>query len=258
MGTRNPQSRSILFLRNQLRILKSASPPLVILSGLARGIDATAHRSALESGLPTIAIVGSGLDRCYPTENQELRDQILAADGLLISEFPPGATLYRSNFLRRNRIIAGWSRATWVVEAGFRSGALNTAKWAREQNRICLATPGFPGDASLGGNQVLLDRDHALPYWNVHSLGAVWLELASVFAQSNSPTLNLRSGVSTRELTLIKEVERCTETRGGISVHELFDWATKKNWELEGFYQVLESLVQQRIIHQTGGIFLKG
>ena len=79
----------------------------------------------------------------------------------------------------RNRLIAGWAKAVWVVEASCRSGALSTARWAREQDRDCYATPCFPGDLALEGNQKLIDRHHAIPFWRAHSLGQTWLELAA-------------------------------------------------------------------------------
>ena len=277
VGTRNPQNRSVLFLQEQIKILGATKFPLVIISGLARGIDSYAHWAALEAGLPTIAIVSTGLDRCYPPENSVLRDRILAADGLIISEYPPEAPLYRSHFLRRNRIIAGWGRATWVVEAGVKSGALNTAKWAREQNKICLATPGFPGDYSLAGNQTLLDRDHAIPYWGVHSLGSIWLDLATcigtgaglpLIAASPGPNRRRSRGVSLQiplpamvfesneDLTLKQEIARCTEIQGGVSVHDLFDWAVERNWQINCFYATLDRLVQREAITQMGSILL--
>ena len=177
VGTREPQERTKTFLKTE--VLKLSSSSLIILSGLARGIDAVAHEAALDAGLPTIAVIAAGLTLSYPKETLELRKRIVDTGGLIISEYPLGTAARKENFLQRNRIIAGWSKATWVVEANQRSGSLNTARWARENHRTCLTLPCFPGNPLLMGNQTLLDRDHALAYWGTHSLGAIWLDLAS-------------------------------------------------------------------------------
>ncbi|NBU20116.1 DNA-processing protein DprA [bacterium] len=177
VGTREPQERTQAFLKSEIRKLSSSS--LIILSGLARGIDAVAHEAALDAGLPTIAVIAAGLTLEYPKETLSLRKRILDTGGLIISEYPIGTPARRQNFLQRNRMIAGWAKATWVVEAKQRSGSLNTARWARENNRTCITVPCFPENPLLKGNQILLDRDHALAYWGVHSLGAIWLDLAA-------------------------------------------------------------------------------
>ncbi len=177
VGSRKPQERSKQFTVNFVRGLKQSG--LIILSGLASGIDAVAHETALEVELPTIAVIATGLNRQYPPENLQLKERILAEGGLVVSEYPLDTHAKPAYFLARNRIIAGWSLATCVIEAGFRSGALNTARWAREINRNCYAVPCFPQDPPLAGNQILLDRDHAEPLWNIHSLGSTWLPLAT-------------------------------------------------------------------------------
>ena len=129
VGTRLPTLRSIDWVEQTILGLKDRN--LVIVSGLARGIDAAAHVAALKAGLPTVAILGCGLDHTYPPEHTRLRAQILEAGGAIISEFEPSLPARAHYFLKRNRLIAGWSRATWVVEAPGRSGTLNTAAWAR-------------------------------------------------------------------------------------------------------------------------------
>lgn len=177
VGSREPQASSQALLQREVLKLRSSS--LILLSGLARGIDAIAHESALLAGLPTIGIIAAGLDVPYPRETLSLRKRILEAGGLIISEYPPGTPAYKAHFLQRNRLIAGWTKATWVVEAQQRSGSLNTARWARENHRTCFTLPCSPGDQRFGGNEILLDRDHALAYWGVHSLGAVWLKFAT-------------------------------------------------------------------------------
>ncbi|HHJ13458.1 MAG TPA: DNA-protecting protein DprA [Gammaproteobacteria bacterium] len=114
---------------------------IAITSGLASGIDAAAHAGALEGIAGTVAVTGTGPDRVYPAENRELAHRI-AAHGALVTEFAPGTPPLPGNFPRRNRIIAGLSLGTLVVEAALRSGSLITARLAREQGREVFAIPG--------------------------------------------------------------------------------------------------------------------
>jgi DNA processing protein len=129
-----------------------------IVSGGAYGIDARAHRAALAAGQPTTLVSAGGLDRPYPSGNSGLYEQV-AAQGLLISESPPGSAPHRGRFLTRNRIIAAFGTATLIVEAAVRSGALNTAAHARLQGRPVLAVPGPVSSAMSAGCHALLRRD---------------------------------------------------------------------------------------------------
>lgn len=118
-----------------------AKQGVVIVSGMARGIDSMAHRGALESAGLTIAVLGCGIDICYPAENRSLRDNI-AKSGCIISEYPPGVTPQAYYFPARNRIISGLSQVIVVVESGKKSGTLITVDQALEQGRDVMAVPG--------------------------------------------------------------------------------------------------------------------
>jgi len=132
--------------------------PVCIVSGLALGIDAIAHEAALAAGLSTVAIPGSGLSDAvlYPRTNFNLAQRILKAGGALLSEFPPEHRARPENFLQRNRIMAGLSHAVLVIEAGFRSGTLVTARLAAEYNRDVLTVPGSIFSETSRGNHYLL------------------------------------------------------------------------------------------------------
>jgi DNA processing protein len=130
---------------------------IVIVSGLARGIDSAAHRAALAGGGQTIGVLGCGLDRIYPSEHQDLA-AAMAVSGAVMSEFPVGVPPLPHHFPLRNRIISGLARAVVVVEAGEKSGALITAGAALEQGRDVLVVPGASiGARNRGGHQLIRD-----------------------------------------------------------------------------------------------------
>jgi len=140
VGSRTPTTGGRQNARAFARHL--AGQGLVVTSGLALGIDGEAHRGALEAGGTTIAVLGSGIDRLYPPEHGELAEEIVAADGLILSEWLPGTEPRRGHFPRRNRLISGLASGVLVVEASVQSGSLITARLAGEQGRDVFAIPG--------------------------------------------------------------------------------------------------------------------
>lgn len=178
VGPRNPSLRAESLLKSEL--IKLRDQHLIILSGFARGVDAIAHEMAIEIGLPTLAVLGCGLQVNYPLQHSSLKKRILESGGLLISEFDLDAAPQTFHFPLRNRLISHWSKALWVVEAQRKSGTLNTASWARTYDREVFATPSFPGEIKNIGAQDLIDAKCAHPFWGIHSLGQVWLELATL------------------------------------------------------------------------------
>ncbi len=152
VGSRKPTGYGISITKDFTAQL--CQKGMVIISGLAKGIDTVAHRQAIQDG-ETIAVLGSGLLNIYPRENKGLVDEI-AAKGAVISEFPMLAAPSKENFPRRNRIVSGMSRGVLVVEASSRSGALITAHLACEQNREVFAIPGSLNSPLSKGTHILI------------------------------------------------------------------------------------------------------
>jgi DNA processing protein len=155
VGTRRPTDYGLRTARQFAAAL--AREGMTVVSGLAYGIDAAAHRGALEGGGRTLAVLGSGVDRIYPSRHERLARAIMT-QGALLSEFPLGAAPDAPNFPRRNRLISGLARAVLIVEAYESGGALITARLALEQNREVLAIPGaLHNPASAGPNRLIRD-----------------------------------------------------------------------------------------------------
>jgi len=140
VGTRHPSPYGSAVAEMLARDL--AVRRLLIISGMARGIDSCAHRGALEARMPTVAVWGTGIDVVYPKENKKLAEEILAHGGAIVSELPMGTFPAPQNFPRRNRILSGLSVAVLVVEAAENSGTRVTARCAADQNRDLYAVPG--------------------------------------------------------------------------------------------------------------------
>jgi DNA processing protein len=140
VGTRHPTPYGTGMAEMLARDL--AARRLLILSGMARGIDSCAHKGALAARMPTVAVWGTGIDVVYPKENKKLAEEILATGGAIVSELPMGTFPAPQNFPRRNRVISGLCVAVLVVEAGENSGTRVTARCAAEQNRDLFAVPG--------------------------------------------------------------------------------------------------------------------
>lgn len=162
VGTRHATSYGIRYVESLVGDLASYFPGLVIVSGLALGIDSAAHEAALKSGLPTIAVVAHGLNTIYPAVNRDLARRIISAGGAIISEYPSGVTPYRSRFLERNRIVATMTDAVLVAESAEKGGAMSTAAVASSYGRELLALPGRIGDDMSAGCNRLIRSQKAL------------------------------------------------------------------------------------------------
>jgi DNA processing protein len=163
VGTRRPSFYGLQMAEGLARDLSDRN--IVIVSGLARGIDAAAHRGCLQGASATIAVLGCGIDIIYPKEHRRLTDQI-REKGLLISEFVPGTSPAPQNFPVRNRIISGLSLGTMVAEASEYSGSLITARLAMEQNREVFALPGnLTSPRSFGPNFLIKQGAKLVQSW---------------------------------------------------------------------------------------------
>ena len=143
-----------------------ASRGISIISGLARGIDAAAHRGAIAGNGKTVAVIGTGIDAVYPRENTGLVRDILASGGCLVTQFPLGTPPIKENFPYRNRIISGLALGVLIVEASERSGSLITARLASEQNREVMAVPGnITSRNSFGTNYLIKSGAKLVQQW---------------------------------------------------------------------------------------------
>ena len=186
VGARNASAAAVRLARELATAL--AAEDVVVVSGLARGIDSAAHVGSISSG--TIAVIAGGLDVAYPPENAALQERI-AAEGLLVAEQPMGVVPQARHFPRRNRIISGLSQGVVIVEAAPKSGSLITARFAAEQGREVMAVPGSPLDPRAQGCNGLI-RDGATL---VQSAADILETLAPLGHRAASPASGFNPGL---------------------------------------------------------------
>ncbi len=167
-----------------------AKSGVVIISGLALGVDSLAHKAALDAGGLTIAVLPSGVDRIYPATHYSLAMQILQQGGALVSEYPDGTPPMKHQFIERNRLASGLGDAVLITEAAEKSGSLHTANFALEQGKPVLAVPGNITSPTSGGTNNLI-KTGATPVTSVHdvfhALGLELSEKKSEAPHSNNP-----------------------------------------------------------------------
>ncbi len=160
VGTRNATDYGRILTDTFIRELSEVFPDTLIISGLAYGIDVQAHRSALQAQLPTVAVLAHGLDRIYPSTHRNTAVEMLTNGGLL-TDFPSGTNPDRQNFVKRNRIVAGLSDATLVVQSAEKGGSLITADIASSYGRDVYAFPGRVGETHSCGCNTLIRQNKA-------------------------------------------------------------------------------------------------
>ncbi|MEI7818714.1 MAG: DNA-processing protein DprA [bacterium] len=189
-----------------------AQQGITIVSGLAYGIDGIAHQAAIDAGGTTVAVLGSGIDVCYPSAHRKLGQDIVACGGAIVSEYEDGVPPLRHHFPARNRIIAGLSQALVIPEADARSGSLITALIALEENRLVMAVPGdVTRPRSAGPNNLI--RAGALPILRVED---IWVGLGlepPTTAVGPQPV-----AMSDDELEIIRYLEQGVETSDSLSL----------------------------------------
>lgn len=169
VGTRKATVEGEAFCKKLINDLKDREHNPIIVSGLAYGIDATAHQAALDAGLLTIAVLGHGLDIIYPASHKKLAHNI-KKQGMLITDFPSKSIRDKNNFIKRNRIIAGLSDATIVIESGEKGGSLITADIANSYNRDVFAVPGRISDVYSKGCNNLIKTNKAAMLTSIEDL----------------------------------------------------------------------------------------
>jgi DNA processing protein len=160
VGTRSNTEYGKQFTEKLVKDLSDQN--IVIISGLAHGIDAIAHKAALKNNLPTVGVVGHGLDKVYPSENTNLAKDMVKDGGGILSEFFSGTKPDKHNFPLRNKVVAGLSDATVVVETNIKGGSMITAKLANAYNRDVFAVPGRTNDTASSGCNHLIKYNKAI------------------------------------------------------------------------------------------------
>jgi DNA processing protein len=224
---------------------------LLVVSGMARGIDTCAHKGALAARMPTVAVWGTGIDVVYPKENKKLAEDILATGGTIVSEMPMGAFPAPQNFPRRNRILSGLSVAVLVVEAAENSGTRVTARCAAEQNRDLFAVPGnVTNKGSWTPNTLIKQGAKLVATWE-----DVWEELPSqvrleldaeapAASKSETTASLLPDPVLRPEEAMVLEVLRTDES---LQIDEILDLLETQLTSSEVFTAIFELEITGRI-----------
>lgn len=159
VGTRHATSYGMQFVHNLISVLSEKIPELIVVSGLAYGIDVCAHRESVSAGVPTVGVLAHGLSTIYPAVHRKIASDMIAKGGGLVTDYIHDAPIHKGNFLSRNRIVAGMCDALIVVESGRKGGALVTANMASGYNRDVFAVPGRVTDIySEGCNRLIFDN----------------------------------------------------------------------------------------------------
>lgn len=251
IGTRSLSYYGRDWCVNIVEAMSKAKLKPLIVSGLALGVDVTAHRTALQAGLPTVGVMATGIDDIYPTRNINTGQQMAATPGCaLVTDFPPGTGAVRFNFLRRNRIIAGICSATILVESKIKGGGMMTARLANSYDRDVFALPGRVDDPLSQGCNMLIKETIAQPIGDLADLverlglGRTSLSLKADLKKAIEEFYSESDEATRRDML---KVAMTVKARRGIGMDELcslFGWSFSKvsrivtTLECDGFIAV--------------------
>ena len=210
-------------------IAESKEKPLIV-SGLALGVDICAHKAAVEAGLPTIAVMATGPESIYPYRHKEFAEELYQIPGCaLITDYPPGTAPLAIHFLRRNRIIAGLSDATVVIESKIKGGAMTTARLAFSYDRDVYALPGRVDDIRSQGCNMLIRSKIAEPLTSIpeflDTLGIERFGTKDAISEIEVLTTTYRQKASSDNITQMANLLRIIRRKRGITIEELSDYS---------------------------------
>ena len=255
VGTRRPTHYGRDYCAKLTKQLLSAH--VTIISGLAYGIDAVAHQTTVDDGGKTVAVLGSGVDRIYPSRHLNLASKIIENGGAVMSEFPPGTKPDAQNFPVRNRVISGMSLGTLVIESGEEGGSMITARLALDQNREVFAVPHSLQNSNGQGGNTLIQKGGAKLVKNAED---VLEELRPAFDEHDPLAIRAsesKVGPKWYEMELgDTEIEICQALESN-GEHHLDDLAEKVNMSTGDLLVMLLNLEMQDCIEQKAGKMFK-
>ncbi len=225
VGTRDMDSYGRDWCVKTVRGLSAAAEKPLIVSGLAFGVDITAHMAALSCGLPTVAVIPVGIERIYPSAHRVAAEKIISAGGAVVTDYPPGTIPMPYNFLRRNRIIAGLSTATFLVESRRKGGGMMTARLAFGYGRTVLALPGRIDDPRSSGCNSLIAEKVAEAFTGTEALadacGLGALTSSRPARAEDAFRERLSGRLSDKEIQQLLKIFKAIRSSRGISVSTL-------------------------------------
>lgn len=245
VGTRKATAAGIRIAEEMAAEL--AGRGIIIISGLAMGIDTAAHRGALGARGKTVAVLGNGISEIYPAQNERVADEILTTGGAIISEYPPGEPSFRQNFIHRNRIISGLSVAVVVIEAPLRSGALATAGFAAEQGRSVFVIPGPVTHPNYVGSHALIRDGAILTTGTTDILEDLGLLQESGSQETGARALPFQAELTTHESLILEVIKTAGRP---LEVDRI---APLANLEAQAVNQTLTGLLLKGLIREANG-----
>lgn len=245
VGTRDISGYGREWCSRLVRSLSATGTPVTIVSGLALGTDITAHETALESGIPTIAVMATGIDRIYPRQHTAAAGRIASSEGCaLITDFPPGTAPLQVHFLRRNRIIAGMCSATILIESRQKGGGMMTARLAFSYSRDVFALPGRASDIRSQGCNYLIRAGVASPVTSekdlIESLGMKYSRTSSTHPGKASSYIYKGNG-DDEAVMMMSRIVMAIRENGGITVSEVASACGLSYAATAGYVTMLET-----------------